>query len=98
MRTGPSRSAPGGPAAPAGGRRLLFLVSRDAMEHYEYLKQAFKGEKDVEVILDRRRSDRRQRAIEPPTERRRKDRRLRPPAEDRLRALGWSIVEVNPIR
>jgi hypothetical protein len=98
LGTGRSRSKREEPAAPASRRRLIFLVSREAIAHYEYLRQAFQGEEDVEVILDRRRGERRGQAGEPGVERRRRDRRVRPNAEDRLRALGWSIVEVHPVR
>jgi hypothetical protein len=84
-------------AALAGRRRLIFVVSREAEAHHEYLQRAFAGEPDVEVILDRRRAQRRRRTERTTTERRRRERRVRPNAEERLRAVGWSIVEVHPV-
>ncbi len=39
--------------------RLAFIVSRDRPDVYNYLMSHFAGEKDVEVILDRRRGKRR---------------------------------------
>src|SRR5262245_64365050 len=48
LGTGRSRSKLEEPAAPASRRRLIFLVSREAIAHYEYLRQAFQGEEDVE--------------------------------------------------
>jgi hypothetical protein len=84
-------------ASPAGRRRLIFIVSREAEVHHEYLQRAFAGEPDVEVILDRRRADRRRRTEPTTWEYRRRERRIRPNAEERLRAVGWSIVEVHPV-
>ena len=36
-------------ASPAGRRRLIFIVSREAEAHHEYLQRAFAGEPDVLV-------------------------------------------------
>jgi hypothetical protein len=85
------------PASPAGRHRLLFIVSREAQRHHDYLRQAFAGEPDVEVILNRRRAERRRRIEPAQAERRRRERRVRPNAEERLRTIGWSIVEVHPL-
>jgi hypothetical protein len=84
-------------AQPPLRRRLLFVVSRDAVEHYEYLRRTLAGEDGVEVILDRRHGERRGRREPGTVERRRSDQRLRPNVEERLRTAGWSIVRVNPV-
>ena len=39
--------------------RLVFIVSRDRPDLYNYLMLRFAGQKDIEVILDRRRGERR---------------------------------------
>lgn len=63
--------------------RNLFLVSRDRPELYEQLVRDFADDRDVQVVLDRRFGERRQRLQEHRPERRRADRR---------RSLdGWTI-------
>lgn len=52
--------------------RIRFIVSRDRPDIYEYLMSHFAGEKDVEVILDRRRKGRQDVPAQEP-ERRRAD-------------------------
>jgi len=77
--------------------RLLFVVSRDALDHYEYLKRAFADDEKVEVILDRRSGERRKTSSAFQPERRRSDRRSRPLIDDRLRWQGWAMVRVETI-
>jgi hypothetical protein len=59
--------------------RHLFLVSRHEARLYEYLLERFRDDGNVEVILDRRRGERRRRAPAPGQnhDRRRSDRRTR---------------------
>jgi hypothetical protein len=57
--------------------RHLFLVSHHEAGLYEYLLDRFRGDGNVEVILDRRREERRRRSEHPGPERRRVDRRKR---------------------
>jgi hypothetical protein len=73
--------------------RYRCIISRKDHELYEYLKHHFAGRADVEVILDRRQGERRQRTESSPTERRRADRR-RHSVEAALAALGVAIVPV----
>jgi hypothetical protein len=40
-------------------RRLLFIVGRRRPEFYESLRRTFQGDDTVQVVLDRRRGDRR---------------------------------------
>src|SRR5205823_14346272 len=77
---------------PAKG--LLFVVSRDAPDRYEYLKPVFAGDSRVRVILDRRVVQRRKTPFPPGGERRRADRRSKSQTQDGLRQLGLAMVRV----
>lgn len=55
--------------------RCLYIVSRDKTALYEKLKQDFADDREVEVVLDRRSTQRRRQASEHKPERRRGDRR-----------------------
>jgi hypothetical protein len=57
--------------------RHLFLVSQHEASLYEYLLERFKTDGHVEVILDRRREERRHQSEHQGPERRRVDRRKR---------------------
>lgn len=59
------------------GLRRLIIVSRDELGLYKSLKRAFADAERIEVILDRRFRGRRQRLSRPLSERRRGDRRSR---------------------
>jgi hypothetical protein len=71
---------------------MLFIVARDHLQLYESLRREFAREHDVQVVLDRRRGERRGRAVRLPGERRRTDRRERSEVEQDLRVLGWALV------
>jgi len=88
---------PGRKAKSAARPALLFVVSREALDHYQYLKRAFADDERVSVVLDRRRGERRRSPSPPGAERRRADRRSRRLIDDRLRRLGWAMVRVEPI-
>lgn len=57
--------------------RHLFLVSRHDTRLHEYLVERFRDDRNVEVILDRRRGERRRRSPYDGPERRQSDRRIR---------------------
>ena len=57
--------------------RHLFLISRHEGRLYEYLLERFRDDGNVEVILDRRRGERRRRPHGQQPDRRRSDRRTR---------------------
>jgi hypothetical protein len=79
--------------------KQILVVQRDRQKLYEYAKRAFSGNSSVEVVLDRRRSDRRSsgdRSGSP--ERRRGDRRLMNEIDNHLRALGWAVVRLDVFR
>ena len=79
--------------------KQIVVVQRDRQKLYEYVKRAFSGNASVEVVLDRRRSERRgssDRSSAP--ERRRGDRRLMNEIDNHLRALGWAVVRLDVFR
>lgn len=76
---------------------LLFVASREALDHYEYLKRAFADDDKVAIILDRRSGERRKTSRAPDPERRRVERRSRPLIDDRLRWQGWAMVRIETI-
>jgi hypothetical protein len=74
------------------GLGRLLIVARQNVQLYEYLKQEFAGE-SVEVILDRRQGERRQRDAGPAgAEQRQGDRRQHADADEALRARGLMIA------
>jgi len=73
-------------------RRHLLIVARDRLKLYEHLQRAFDGNDMMEVILDRRAGDRRQRRGANVAERRQTDRRSRPAVDGQLGSIGWSLV------
>jgi hypothetical protein len=72
--------------------RHLLVVARHRRELYEEIKRAFAGHETVQVILDRRVSERRQRKGTSVISRRRHDRRSRSTIDEQLRTIGWSLV------
>jgi hypothetical protein len=74
---------------------VLLIVSRHNSTLYSYACSEFEGlGKDIDVVLDRRRGERRRRSrSRPPTadERRRADRRAYA-IDDDLRGIGWAFV------
>src|SRR5712692_9284539 len=70
----------------------LLVVSRHRRELYEQVKRAFAGHETLQVTLDRRASERRQRKGAPTLDRRRHDRRSRSTIDEQLRTIGWSLV------
>ena len=70
--------------------KRLFIVAGDRVRMYENLRATF-GE---EVILDRRRGERRAQAVEVSEDRRRGERRTRGDVEAELRAFGWTVVHL----
>ena len=75
-----------------GLSRLLFVVSRRDGQRQRYLERAFDNEADVEIVVDRRRCERRQQHAVVPVERRRGHRRSSDVSKD-LRLLGWALVK-----
>ena len=83
--------------------RFLLIVSRDNEALATYLEQHFKGDSTVQVMIDRRSGERRQRPHWPPAsppdsspERRRNDRRSHPEIDNELRLTSFAIVTLPP--
>jgi hypothetical protein len=74
--------------------RNLFVVSRRYPDLYEYLRERFASDSAVEVILDRRVAQRRQRQTPHPTERRHAERRQRPEVEMELQTRSHAIITI----
>ena len=72
--------------------RELFIVSRDRPDLYRYLTQTFADADKVEVIWDRRMSERRGPPKSAVPERRRGDRRARPAVDEEIRAVGYAFL------
>ena len=72
--------------------RFLFIVSRGHAKLATSLQQHFTGDTTVQVIVDRRRGERRQRLAEITAERRRADRRIRPHVDKELRLTSFAMV------
>lgn len=72
--------------------RLLFVVARDQPDLWHHLKRDFAQDEEVQVILDRRRGERRQRVQSREPERRRAERRRQPGTEKELRYRSFVII------
>ena len=73
-------------------KRTLFIIARRVPLMYESLKQSFAGHADVDVILNRRRRERRWQTIPIEVNRRARERRATN-IDTLLRQLGWVVVE-----
>jgi hypothetical protein len=85
---------PGEERAVRSIRRLVFIVSPGQRELYNSLKRTFAGDRSVEVILDRRSGQRRQRRESPTADRRRIERRRQSAVQTKLAARGYALVGV----
>jgi hypothetical protein len=82
--------------SPAGRSiRHLLIISRYHPGLYDYVSARFEGEDSVEVILDRRRGERRGNATQVTAERRSTDRRVRPHIDDALRMESMQFVTIS---
>jgi hypothetical protein len=77
--------------------RTLFIVSRQHPDLYAYLRERFAADTAVEVILDRRVGQRRQRHAVTPVDRRRADRRTRPEVEVELQTRSHAIITIPEV-
>jgi hypothetical protein len=73
-------------------KRHLLIIARRVPLMYESLKQSFARHGDIDVILDRRRRERRWQVIPIDVDRRGSERRTMDIAA-LLRQLGWVVVE-----
>ena len=72
--------------------RYLLIVARNQPDLWRYLKDNFAGDEKVEVILDRRRGERRQRVQLREPERRQGERRRQPSIDKDLTYRFFVIV------
>ena len=75
--------------------RYLLIVARHQREFYEKIRHALTGQERVQVMLDRRVSQRRQGKTTPALERRRGERRVSSAIDEQLRSLGWALVPLD---
>jgi hypothetical protein len=79
-------------AEDAAVTKHLLIVAQHRRELYDQIKRAFAGHETVQVVLDRRLSERRRREEPSLSDRRRADRRARSGIDEQLRTIGWSLV------
>jgi len=76
--------------------RYLFIVAKDHPELCGHLAREFMGEAGVEVVLDRRRPDRRGRGADDPAgDRRGTERRSHPSIQQELAALNFALIRAE---
>lgn len=75
--------------------RHLFIVSGRHPALYDYLLQRFSDDPNAQVILDRRRADRRQADAPVTLERRHAYRRQRPDVSEELRRRSVAVVTIS---
>jgi hypothetical protein len=75
-------------------RRLVFIVAPGQRQLYESLTRTFAGDSTVQVILDRRGGDRRQKPDAPSSDRRQKERRRNADIQKKLAQRGYAVVGV----
>lgn len=76
--------------------RTLYVIARRDPELYQYLRERFASDPAVDVVLDRRLTERRQRDYIPrQSERRRIDRRRRPEVDAELQSRSHAIVTLS---
>jgi hypothetical protein len=79
-------------AEDAAVTKHLLIVAQHRRELYDQIKRAFAGHETVQVVLDRRLSERRRREDPALPDRRSADRRSRSGIDEQLRTIGWSLV------
>ena len=77
---------------------ILIVVGRDQADLYEYFRWGFGQTAGVEIVMDRRRGERRDRrdGQGPPDDRRKADRRRVAAARAELLARGFMIARRDP--
>ena len=70
--------------------RYLFIVSRDEPALYEFAKQRFANDDNIEVIMDRRTS-----RAPPPERKEHEERRRQPDLSEELRVYSYVLVRLR---
>jgi hypothetical protein len=78
--------------------RYIFVVSVQHPALYDYLRQRFADDLNAQVVLDRRRIERRRARIVVTRERREADRRQRPGVSEELRRRSVAVVTMSEAR
>ena len=73
-------------------RKYVIIVAADRGDLFAYLSRKFSGEPGVEVVRERRVTERRRRGKAPPLDRRRAERRLRPELDREFRTFGFAVI------
>ena len=74
---------------------LLFLVAWDRPDLWDYFRRWFSGVETVQVILDRRRGERRKATQAHEPGQRREDRRRQLGLDDEVRSSGFAITRLE---
>jgi hypothetical protein len=73
----------------------IFIVARDRLDLYAYLRRTFSGDNRIRVILDQRVGERRQPSGGSESDRRRADRRAEANVAAHLPTLGFAIIRLT---
>src|SRR6266513_2893492 len=87
------RLAPALPPHPLTMTEILMIVACNEVGLYSYVRREFAGD-NVEVVMDRRRGERRRERAVPDVEQRQADRRAHR-VDDGLKAQGWVVVNAG---
>ena len=75
--------------------RERFIVATEDQALYEYLTREFAGRPEIDVMIDRRRGERRRERLATTFERRTGNRRSRSRIDDDLGTLGFAVIPVE---
>jgi uridine kinase len=75
--------------------RFLYVVARDRLDLFDRLESEFSRVEDIKVVVDRRRTERRQTARVHEPDRRRLERRMRRDLDMELRSVGSFITQLD---
>jgi hypothetical protein len=77
---------------------LIFVVARSRLDRYEELRWQFEDWRDVRIVLDRRKGERREpNGTSAGVERRRREERRRHLESESYLKLGWSVVDTDEL-
>lgn len=85
------------PSTPGDRVCYLLIVARQAPDLYDYLTRAFAEDEKVQVLLDRRRTERRWRVEAHEPERRQAERRRQPSIDNALSVRGVVMMRKRQV-
>ena len=78
---------------------MVFVVAPTQRKLYESLKRTFAADSSVQIVLERRTGERRERGESGSADRRRRDRRRRRrDAEEKLASRGFAVVGIVAVK